>query len=97
MKIITPEEKANMELAPMNSKKGRRHPVRAALEELETGQILYIKREDFKWKRRTPLFICNVISRKSGKKFKLWKETAKVPTGPGSAIIVINWVVQRIE
>jgi hypothetical protein len=48
--------------------------------------MLYIAREEFKWKKTTPNFFCKDIEKKTGKKFRIWKEPNKK-----------GWVVERME
>ena len=62
---ITREDAKKLGLRPL----GKKHPVRLALEHMEAGEIIYITRADFQWKKKTPLFFINQITKASGKKF----------------------------
>lgn len=64
---------------------GKKHHVRTMLETLEQGEFLHITREDFNWKRRTPMFFCNQITKATDKKFNIVKTTNNR-----------GWVVERV-
>jgi formate hydrogenlyase subunit 6/NADH:ubiquinone oxidoreductase subunit I len=42
-----------------------------ALEQLPAGQLLHINRIEFNWKKRTPLYFINQITKATGKKFTI--------------------------
>ncbi len=86
MKLISPEEKDKMLLIPTSRKRGKAHPVRLRLENLEPSQILHIPREDFKWKNRTPLYFISQIEKESDKKFELLEQADEK-----------GWVVERVK
>ena len=69
MKKITPEEHKALVTRPL----GKKHAVRAAIEKLQSGEILQIDRNEFRWKGRTPSFFCNQISKATGHSFRIEK------------------------
>lgn len=79
---ITDDEANNLNPTPM----GKKHPIRAALETLREKEILHISRDEFRWKKRTPLVFCNQISRATGKKFEMKNAQNKK-----------SWIVYRLE
>ena len=81
-RIINKEEAETLQLLPF----GKKHSVRALIEQLKPGQMLHVDRTDFTWKRKTPNFFCRQISENSKARFKVYK--AKGKTG---------WVVERTE
>ena len=66
-KIISVDEANNLSPVPM----GKKHPVRAAIEAMKANDILQISREEFRWKKRTPMVFCNQVARATGKKFEI--------------------------
>ena len=80
--IISKEEAAAIRLLPF----GKKHPVRALIEELQPGQFLRVDPQDFKWKGKTPNFFCLQISKAGKARFKTFKEPGKD-----------GWVVERIK
>jgi len=81
-KILNEADLINVSLLPF----GKKHPVRALLETMKTGQLLSISRQDFRWKKHTPNLFCKQISRNSEKKFEIWKLADRT-----------GWVVKRIN
>ena len=80
--LINKEEATGLRLLPF----GKKHPVRILIENLKPGQMLRIGREDFLWKRKSPQFFCNQISKSTKARFQIFKEAGKA-----------GWVVERIE
>ena len=80
--LINGEESKKLQLLPF----GKKHSIRAMLEMMEPGQLLRISRDDFRWKRKTPNLFCLDIERKTGKKFRTFKERN-----------TRGWVVERVE
>jgi len=81
MKKITKEEAKKLNLVPV----GYKHPVRAAIESLEAGEMLQITRKEFTWKGKTPTIFTNAAEENSKKKFRTYMDGK---TG---------WVVERVE
>ncbi len=82
IKKITPQELEKMRLRRL----GKKHPVRKAIEDMAPGDIIQIPLADFKWKKRTPTFFTNEISKASNKQYVV----SKIHNNGG-------WVVQRID
>ena len=80
IKKINKEEKQQLALRPI----GKKHPVRAAIEAMEVGDILRVSRAAFRWKGQSPKLFTNAISRDTEKLFEV-------------NIILDNsgWVVER--
>jgi hypothetical protein len=57
-----------------------------AIETMEKSDIIYITRAEFKWKRKTPSFFINEITKTPGKKFILFEDKEK-----------LGWAVERTE
>jgi len=81
-KILSEADLVNVSLLPL----GKKHPVRALLEVMETDQLLSISRQDFRWKRHTPNLFCKQISKRSAKRFEIWKLADQT-----------GWVVKRTQ
>lgn len=81
-KRLKKEDLAGMDVLPF----GKKHPVRSLIEALEPEEVLRISRLDFNWHRQTPSRFCNEISKRTNKKFQIWKQTNRH-----------GWVVQRID
>lgn len=64
----------------------RRHHIRNMIETLQPGELLHITRHDFTWKKRTPSYFCNQITKATERKFAVMK--ARNNQG---------WVVERVE
>jgi hypothetical protein len=82
MEFISPEEEKRLRAQRM----GRKHPVRAAIEVMEVGQILKVNREEMRWKDMTPSYFCNRIKEKTQKTF----DCKKIPGNKG-------WTVTRVS
>lgn len=65
---------------------GKKHAVRVALEGMKKGDMLHITRSEFTWKKRTPFFFINQISKSTGKKFTTVETKNR-----------LGWVVERME
>jgi len=82
MKKITNEEFSTLALKLEN----RNHPVRDYLLQLQTGEILQVNRNEWKWRTKSPSFICRSIERKTTRRFDCFKLT----DGTG-------WVIKRTK
>lgn len=83
MAIILTEEEAK-KLGPRPF--GKKHYVRVMLEQLEIGQILYVTRADFTWKKQNPNIFIKPLMKATGKKFEI-NETANKS----------GWIIKRTE
>jgi hypothetical protein len=81
-KIISKEEAHQLGLQAF----GKKHPVRASIEIMEKGQLLYIERQELKWKGQSPMLFCSSISKVTDMKFKVMNTRDKK-----------GWVVERID
>ena len=81
-KIISKEEAEKIICFTM----GKKHPVRADIERMKTGEFLKIARHEFTWKGHRPTRLINEISRKTGKTFK----AKKIKNNEG-------WIVERLS
>lgn len=82
MRTITKEEAAKRNLQPL----GKKHPVRAEIEKLETGKFLVINPQDYAWTTHTLNYFCKQITEKTGKKFIVYKDKG-----------TNGWAVERTE
>ena len=80
-KFKSKADAAHLRLLPF----GKKHAVRALIEELQPGELLRIGSEEFLWKRKTPNYFCQQISKATKAKFKVYKEFGKT-----------GWVIERI-
>ena len=81
-RLISSEEAKKLGLRPI----GKKHPVRVAIETMEKGEHLHITRTEFPWKKRTPTFFVNQVSKGTGKRFHVSETRNKA-----------GWVVERVE
>lgn len=78
---LTAEEVAKLRLLPF----GKKHAIRIMIEKLQPGENLQVIREDFTWKRQTPMRFCREIARSKGSRFEISKMEP-----------FIGWVVTRL-
>ena len=67
-------------------KNGKKHPVHAAIEALQPGELLHITPADWQWKTKTPSVFVTREEKSGTKKFEFYKQTD-----------VRGWVVKRIR
>ena len=82
IKKVNPQELEALRLRPL----GKKHPVRQAIENLAVGEAILIPLTDFKWKRKTPTYFTNQLSKTSTARYQV----SKVHNNGG-------WTVERKE
>ena len=66
-------------------KNGKKHPVSAAIEALQVGEILLIAAADWHWKTKTPSVLVRREAKRRRKRFEFYKQTDTK-----------GWIVKRI-
>jgi hypothetical protein len=83
MRLISPEEKAAMVMAPRHNEKG----LRTTLLQMQVEEIILIEEHEWTWKSAQPNALCRRVEAKTGRKFECEKVVS-----PGS-----GWVITRVR